>query len=199
MNNRERNDLLISWLTISLAFAWVFSSFNLLGALAGTDLASLGFISLLPIALIVTGTGFVFHEMAHRAIAKRFGCHAEFRMWPYSLLLMLALALGLGVVFAAPGAVYIYGENISRRQNGLISVSGPATNIAVGIAFLLLLLVSGNGFIALASMIGFQINLWLAFFNLLPVAPLDGSKVFAWNTAVWALMFIPLALVLFVL
>ena len=34
-----------------------------------------------------------------------------------------------GIAFAAPGAVYIHGNYISREQNGKISLAGPATNI----------------------------------------------------------------------
>ncbi|WP_211259700.1 site-2 protease family protein, partial [Thermococcus celericrescens] len=30
------------------------------------------------------------------------------------------------------------------------------------------------------------VNLWLAFFNLLPFPPLDGSKVVRWNAGYWA-------------
>ncbi|MCD6434530.1 MAG: site-2 protease family protein, partial [Candidatus Diapherotrites archaeon] len=32
---------------------------------------------------------------------------------------------------------------------------------------------------------GAYINFFLAFFNLLPVPPLDGSKVIVWNKFVW--------------
>jgi Zn-dependent protease len=29
------------------------------------------------------------------------------------------------------------------------------------------------------------VNIWLGLFNLLPIPPLDGSKIFAWNFIVW--------------
>jgi Zn-dependent protease len=36
-------------------------------------------------------------------------------------------------------------------------------------------------------------------FNLLPVGPLDGAKVFKWNLPVWILVFIPLVVAFFFL
>jgi len=33
--------------------------------------------------------------------------------------------------------------------------------------------------------IGVAINAWLALFNMLPIGPLDGSKVLSWNPIVW--------------
>jgi Zn-dependent protease len=33
-----------------------------------------------------------------------------------------------------------------------------------------------------------SINSWLAFFNLLPLPPLDGSKVIVWKWQVWLLL-----------
>ena len=98
---------------------------------------------------------------------------------------MLGLSF-LGFVFAAPGAVYIYSHNISRKEIGIISVAEPVTNIALAIVFMALAIFApvytSNTNI---WFIGFYVNSFLAFFNMLPIFPLDGSKVLAWNAVVW--------------
>jgi Zn-dependent protease len=48
-----------------------------------------------------------------------------------------------------------------------------------------------SGFIGELASYGFVVNLWLAAFNLIPVPPLDGSKVFAWSKLIWAIIAIP--------
>ncbi|MDO5826532.1 MAG: site-2 protease family protein, partial [Methanosphaera sp.] len=35
------------------------------------------------------------------------------------------------------------------------------------------------------SQVGFSVNSFLALFNLLPIPPLDGSKVIRWNLPLW--------------
>ena len=35
------------------------------------------------------------------------------------------------------------------------------------------------------GLVGFEVNLFLATFNMLPVMPLDGAKVFRWNKLLW--------------
>lgn len=184
MQAKERNDLIVSWLTISVCFAWVFGG----GIIHLTD-----FVVALPIALIAVGTGFIFHELAHRFTAIRFGASAQYRAWPHGLFFALVMAL-FGFIFAAPGAVYIYGPRITRKENGLISLAGPAANLGVALIFFLASLVLSYGsFVAAIFSFTIYINLFLATFNLLPIFPLDGSKVFAWNPLIWALFFIPLA------
>lgn len=178
MSSIEKQHLIISWLTISIAFSWVLGGFSL-STITST----------LPVTLIAVGTGFVLHELAHKYTAMHFGAHAEYRMWTNGLIFALILALFLKIVFAAPGAVYIYGPHINRKQNGIISFSGILTNILVGLLFLVL---SISGFFYREAFMIMYINFFLAFFNLLPFPPLDGSKVFAWNKKIWAIAFIPL-------
>jgi Zn-dependent protease len=186
ISRKELTDLIVSWLTISVAFAIVLSpGFLNLSAFAAA----------FPITLVAVGTGFIFHELAHRQVALRFGAHAAYRAWPVGLIFALLISLG-GFIFAAPGAVYIHG-NINRKQNGLISLAGPAANLVIAlIAFILLTLIE-NSFLSQIAFFTMYINIFLAGFNLLPVYPLDGSKVFAWNKGVWALVFLPLAFLYF--
>jgi Zn-dependent protease len=83
---------------------------------------------------------------------------------------------------------------VSDRQNGIISIAGPLTNIVIAMVFLLVRLV-GTGIIGDIGEIGFPVNLFLAMFNMLPIMPLDGAKVFHWNKVLWAIVFVPLLLV----
>ncbi|MCK4883502.1 MAG: hypothetical protein KAS30_01400, partial [Candidatus Diapherotrites archaeon] len=124
MKNAEKKDILISWLTISLAFAILLSR---------DFLNLMTFIFAFPVALVTVGTGFILHEMAHRVVAKHFGKKAEFRAWKFGLIFAILSAF-LGFIFAAPGAVYIFGT-VTRKQNGMISIAGPLTNIGVAIFF----------------------------------------------------------------
>ncbi|PIU21686.1 MAG: hypothetical protein COT15_00960 [Candidatus Diapherotrites archaeon CG08_land_8_20_14_0_20_34_12] len=188
MKSKEKKDLFVSWITVSIAFAFVLSP-NLLNLLS--------FATALPISLVGVGTGFVLHELGHRQVAKHYGAHAEYRAWKWGLILALALPIiTLGkFVFAAPGAVYIYGPNITREQNGIISLAGPAMNIIIAIIAVLtafFIIGTGGGFLYTIAIYTMMINLFLAFFNMIPVPPLDGSKVMMWDVRIWAIIFVPL-------
>ena len=141
----------------------------------------------IPLAL-----GFIAHELVHKYVASRYGYFAVYRMWTLGLAfaLLIGLASGGKLLFAAPGAVIILSPHFTRHQSGLIGLAGPATNIVIAGCFFPLSFLPG-----LIGGIGFwgaRINLWLAFFNLLPFPPLDGEKVFSWSPAVWAVIEAPL-------
>jgi len=169
----------IAWLGISLAFGW-----------RGTQNISAMW-NLLPIVLIGTLTAFILHELAHKFVAIHYGCYARFFLWPVGLgfAILLSLITSGSFVFAAPGAVYIWGKNVTRKENGIISFAGPFTNLCISIIFVILLLVfshfSNTQYMLNIFYYVAMINAFLGVFNLLPIPPLDGFKVFLWNKFIW--------------
>lgn len=174
---QEIKELAISALVIGFIFAWIMRGSHIF---RGTS-----FLMIFVIMLIAVGAAFIFHELAHKAVAQKFGCWAEYRMWETGLIMAFFLAVAFGFVFAAPGAVYIQSRftPITRRENGLISLAGPMTNLVLAMVFLLLSLLDGP--LGVLGRIGFMVNTWLALFNLIPFPPLDGSKVIAWDKKIW--------------
>ncbi|HOI40674.1 MAG TPA: site-2 protease family protein [Methanobacterium sp.] len=174
--SHEIRDIVISMLVISVVFAYVFSSSN-----------QINFISLIPVTMISVGLGFVFHELAHKFVAIKYGFYAEYRLWVEGLVIAI-ISAAIGVVFAAPGAVYIYGQNISPEENGKISIAGPLTNIGLAVIFFVLSsLLTFSPILSIICSLGFTVNSFLAFFNLLPIFILDGAKVLKWNPVIWVI------------
>ncbi|MBI2008606.1 site-2 protease family protein [Candidatus Amesbacteria bacterium] len=69
-----------------------------------------------------------------------------------------------------------------RRDTALIALAGPASNLLLAIVFSLILRLvqlPNSLFLILYSLISLNIN--LAIFNLIPIPPLDGSKIFTQN------------------
>ncbi|MCJ7742292.1 MAG: peptidase M50 [Methanoregula sp.] len=191
ISRREEFDLFIAWIAISLAFAIIF-----LREIGRADpVIALTFLAL---SLFTVGIGFILHEMAHKFTAIKYGFWAEFRKDNIMLVVAVALAALVGVVFAAPGATIIYdttGRGISREQNGKISAAGPVVNLLLCIPFAGLLIYSGSGQslnenLITMGMIGLQVNAMIAAFNMLPVSVLDGKKVLAWNKGVFLVLII---------
>ena len=187
ISNQEAKEILISVIAISFAL-----SINAIGifAIAG---AFQDFISLSSFFLVALGLGFILHELAHKFTANYFGHYAQFRMWTKGLGFMFLLAmLPTKFMFIAPGAVYIhgYGRPITKRENGIISIAGPVTNVVIALLAIGAFMISGPavlgalGGVELWSSIAW-INTFLALFNLLPIYPLDGSKVLAWNPIIY--------------
>lgn len=175
-------ELFKAWAGTTVAYA-VFQT-------GAANLASSRFLTNLFIAAVVCGLGFVFHELAHRIVARRFGAEAHFVANVQMLAISIVVAfLPLGLFFAAPGAVWHRGY-LTPRQSGLIALAGPATNMALAVLFLVaapIAFLAGlrDTWIVQLFYTGVALNAWLGLFNMIPAGPFDGAKVLAWNSVVF--------------
>jgi Zn-dependent protease len=134
------------------------------------------------LAFAAVMTGFLLHELAHKWMAQQYGCWAEYRGNKNGLYFALMMSV-FGFLLAAPGAVMVSG-NITNRQNGIIAAVGPLTNIVIAIiAFPFYIFTANIDVWIVGELARFLIiiNLILAGFNMIPVQPLDGSKIIVWN------------------
>lgn len=151
------------------------------------------------VAVIV---GIVIHESAHAAAAWALGdktARSRGRVSlnplnhidPFGTILLPLLMLAAGgpvFAFAKPVPVYLNNLKHPKRDEVLVSVAGPASNIALAcLAAVLMRLAYGSLYTSMSFALASQImnfgatfivvNLSLAFFNLIPIPPLDGSSI----------------------
>ncbi|NIT04473.1 hypothetical protein GTO10_06280 [Candidatus Saccharibacteria bacterium] len=188
-SREEIRDLVKAWAAISLAVSVAITGGGAIRVL-GFPLLVRSFV----IYALTVGVAFLAHEVfGHKFLAQNRGLYAEFRA--DDLFLILAVLLSFtGFVFAAPGAVVIAG--VTRTDTyGKIAAAGPLVNITLAIVFGLLSRLGVSLFLPLYAgetidlvVISYQINSWLALFNLFPLGVLDGAKILAWSRIVWVLM-----------
>ncbi len=169
---RERRDLLLSWLLVSLAFALFLTGFGPILAALPPLLLAFG------VALLSVGLGLLLHELAHKWVAHREECHAEYRADTTMLLIGLLLS-PFKVFVAAPGAVHI--THADNRQQGLIGAAGPAANLLLAAASLTLFLSVSEGIVGVAAGLSAIVNSSIGLFNLIPYGWFDGAKIIAWH------------------
>lgn len=149
--------------------------------------------------IVVAVLSITTHEAAHGFVADRLGDptarqRGRVTLNPiphidlfFTILLPVALVLsGSGIIFggAKPVPVNVSQLRRPRRDWALVGVAGPASNLAIAtlLAALLSFMIH-TGAWGLSSpgteifVIGIYVNTLLALFNLIPIPPLDGSRV----------------------
>ncbi len=130
--------------------------------------------------------GLTVHEFAHALSADLLGdryarSQGRLTLNPFAHLSPLGtiLILFLGFGFARPVPVNIYNFRNPRRDFLLTSLAGPLSNILLMFLFIGLFRLSdsGNETAALVLFLGAYANGILALINLLPIPPLDGSRI----------------------
>jgi len=170
MTPKEVKELLKAYIALSIAFSILLSGGIWRNGESITNSIIMGFVTV--------GIGFLLHELAHRKVARYFKKHAEFKANNAMLIIPVILSF-FGLIIAAPGAVHTSGFT-NRRQNGIIGISGPLTNLIIALIFLGIIFLS-SGLVEKISFYGLFINAWLAVFNMIPLQGFDGQKVMQWS------------------
>ena len=134
----------------------------------------------------------IIHECSHSFMAYWLGDDSAKRAgrltlnplkhidWFGTVILPLFLYLTSGFIYgyAKPVPFNPYNFKNFKRDSGLTGLAGPLSNFLVAIFFALIFhLCSFSALIQYICFFVIYLNLLLAFFNLIPVPPLDGSKV----------------------
>lgn len=87
---------------------------------------------------------------------------------------------GFIIGWAKPVPYNPHNLRVGRWSEALVALAGPASNMGIALIFGFLIRFSGEAlgpaYLEIASLIVF-INILLAIFNLVPISPLDGSKL----------------------
>ena len=150
----------------------------------------------LLIVLVVIVVSMVLHELMHGMVAHWLGddtAKEEGRLTlnpmqhidPFmSILLPMLLAIAGGPVFGGAKPVSVNTRNLKYGEWGfaLVAVAGPMTNLVLAflgfvVGHMTGVIYEDGGFWASFAATFVMVNLGFCIFNLLPIPPLDGSRV----------------------
>ena len=147
-------------------------------------------IYIIPLLFAIT-----LHEAAHGWVASKLGDHTARMMGRVTLdptkhidpvgtiaIPLVLLLSSSGFIFGWAKPVPINFNALRNGKNGMIwvALAGPGANIVMAICWLFLMIISIKMNITVLTemgRVGILVNCVLAVFNLLPIPPLDGSRV----------------------
>lgn len=147
----------------------------------------------IPFVLGVAGVSIFVHELSHKIVANSLGIKTIFKVWASGLIFSAFIALS-GTFLPFYGSTYIrqtdWAYNRDIKRMGLIYIAGPVVSLVIAFCFLGLTHWTNAESLVVLGIVGFWTNFVIVLFNLIPISPFDGRKIFLWNKTIWSLLVI---------
>ncbi|AWR98287.1 peptidase M50 [Acidianus sulfidivorans JP7] len=175
------------------------------GLIKGEPINSTFILLYVGFPIIAATVAIVPHELAHRQVARRYGCLSRFTLsfsgFLATTLINLIAFFGL-VFFSGYTLISCVFSMHDRKLDGVTAAAGPITNIGISIlSYIIATTIPASSISSLLIAYLFyyiaEFNAVVAFFNLLPFWVLDGLKVFRWNIAIWGVLIVISLILLF--
>ena len=163
-------------LITTLVIGYIFSGFTT--KFRGIDYFKKFNLSDFKLSILVAAPGIILHELSHKFVAMFFGLTAQFQIFTFGLILGTILKFfNSPLIILAPGYVGIAGNTTELAMTS-IAFAGPLINLILWIsAHYILKYKNLRRKQAIFFLLTKEVNKWLFIFNMLPIPPLDGSKV----------------------
>ncbi|MCJ7793360.1 VWA domain-containing protein, partial [Candidatus Bathyarchaeota archaeon] len=143
-------------------------------------------LSVLPIVLATSiVVGFV-KSFLEEAIARKLGVWTEHRLWYFGLASFVLSTLAFRVPFSSPSRNIYYSREFTKRSLGLAS----AASVFIGLAFAAIFYIMFISGFTLIGSIGMVMSLTIAFFETLPIPPMNGKEIYNWSKTLWFALFV---------
>lgn len=142
----------------------------------------------IPLIFLIVCFSYIPRIVIQKYFAKKIGYGAKFKIYPVSSILAILFS-PIGIKLASPGynevRPYKFSEWKYKRLKG--SVEEMARIYLSGVIWNLFLCIIS---VVFNLNVVKEVNVWISFFNLLPILPFDGAKILKWDFSIWAFFFI---------
>jgi len=110
----------------------------------------------------------------------------EYRLWYFGLATFLISTLAFKVPFSSPSRLIHHHPKFTKRSLGLVAAASVVVPLAFATVFYALFI---KGYIAIGN-VGVVMCLTMAFFDSIPIRPMNGKDLYDWSKIVWVTLFI---------
>jgi WD40 repeat protein len=168
-----------------LSYAVVLSTLTIAFSYAKSESLS-EILSVMPTVLATSIIVEVVKNYSTEVLARKLGVWTEHRVWYLGLCTFLISTFAFRTPFSAPGRLTHHAPKFTKRSLGLVSSFSVFVALVFTAIFYTVLL---NGFTLIGN-IGLVMCLTGAFFETIPIPPMNGKDIYDWSKVLWLALFV---------
>jgi Zn-dependent protease len=146
-------------------------------------------LSLIPIVLVTSIIVDLVKDLVREVAARSLGIWSEYRLWYFGLAMFLISSIAFKAPFSSPNRIRHHSPKLTKRSVGLLALIAIIVPLAFAVVFYMLF-TNGLALIRTIGNMGLIICLTAAFFDTIPIPPMNGKDIYDWNKALWLILFI---------